>query len=347
MSAKLPRDRRTMPDELACLREQFPGFRIWREETWGRIRYIARSQRTGLNPHTVVTDDFGELRTALDAAPEPPSRPFGFGGPSIARVYDRWLGGKDNYEADRYVADTVAAEFPEVALVAQANRQFVARAVAHVAFKGITQFIDVGTGLPATPSVDAVASKAQPGARIAYVDNDPVVLCHARAILAGGPGVAVVAGDMRQPGAILDSPELRGLIDLSQPVCVILASVLHFVTAPEADAAVAAFTAAMAPGSYLICSAGTSTGTSPALIARLQAAYQGTTVVTGRPEAEIAGYFDGLDLVPPGLTDVWAWRPDRQWFWPPPPSARIIGGVARKLATASGSPVALQPMTSC
>ena len=96
----------------------------------------------------------------------------------------------------------------------------------------------------------------------------------------------------------------------------------------------------MAPGSYLICSAGTSTGTSPALIARLQAAYQGTTVVTGRPEAEIAAYFGGLDLVPPGLTDVWAWRPDRQWFWPPPPSARILGGAARKPATAPGRPAA-------
>jgi S-adenosyl methyltransferase len=257
-------------------------------------------------------------------------RPFGFGCPSIARVYDRWLGGKDNYAADRYVADTVAAQFPEVALLARANRQFVTRAVAHVAFQGITQFIDIGTGLPAAPSTGAIASTAQPGARIAYVDNDPVVLCHARALLAGGPGVAVVAGDLRQPGAILGSPDLRGLIDLRQPVCLILASVLHFVTAAQADAAVAAFTAAMAPGSYLICSAGTSTGTSPALIAGLQAAYQGATVVTGRPEAEIAAYFDGLDLVPPGLTDVWAWRPDRQWFWPPPPSARILGGAARK-----------------
>jgi len=126
------------------------------------------------------------------------------------------------------------------------------------------------------------------------VGNDSVVLGHARALLADGPGAAVVAGDMRRHGAILGSPDLRGLIDLSLPVCVILASVLHFATAPEADAAVAAFTGAVAPGSYLICSAGTSTGTSPALITRLQAIYEGTTMVTGRPEAEIADYFDGL-----------------------------------------------------
>jgi hypothetical protein len=219
MSAKLPGDRRTMPDDLACLREQFPGFRIWREEAWDRIWYIARSQQTGLNPHTVVTGDLGELRTALGVETVTRHTADGqwldFESPNIAGVYDRWLGGKDNYEVDRYVADTVAAQFPEVALLAQANRQFLARAVAHVASKGISQFIDVGAGLPAAPTVDATARKAQPGARVANVDNDPIALCHARAILAGGPGVAVVAGDIRQPGAILDSPDLRGLIDLT------------------------------------------------------------------------------------------------------------------------------------
>jgi hypothetical protein len=163
-------------------------------------------------------------------------------------------------------------------------------------------------------------------------------LTHASAILAGGPGIAVVPGDMRDPDAILGSPDLRALIDLQQPVCVVLASVLHFVTPAEADAAVGAFAAAMAPGSYLIVSAGTSTGTSPALIARLAAIYQGTTVVTGRTEAEIAAYLTGLDLEPPGLVDVWAWRPDTEWYWPPPPSARVLGAVARKPAIAPAAP---------
>jgi hypothetical protein len=110
---------------------------------------------------------------------------------------------------------------------------------------------------------------------------------------------------------------------------VILTAVLHFVTAPEADAVVAGFTAAMAPGSYLILSAGTSTGTDPALIDRLAAAYQDTAVITGRTEAEIAGYFTDLDIEPPGLTDVWAWRPGRQWQLPPV-GARILGAVACK-----------------
>ena len=177
-----------------------------------------------------------------------------------------------------------------------------------------------------------VAQQVDPASCVAYVDNDPVVLSHARALLATGPRVGVVPGDMRQPGAILNSPQLHRLIDLDEPVCVILASVLHFVPAAEADAIVAAFVAGMAPGSYLILSAGTSTGTDPVLIDRLAAAYQDAAVITSRTEAEIAAYFSGLQLEPPGLTDVWAWRPDVR-LQRPPSGARIIGAVARKPAS--------------
>jgi hypothetical protein len=127
----------------------------------------------------------------------------------------------------------------------------------------------------------------------------------------------------------LTTPELRTVIDLRQSVCVILAAVLHFLPGHHADTIVAAFRHAMAPGSYLILSTGTSTGIDPALISRLQAAYQDSAVVTGRTAGEIAGYFTGLELVPPGLTDVQAWRPDRQRPAPPPRSARILGAVGR------------------
>jgi uncharacterized SAM-dependent methyltransferase len=227
------------------------------------------------------------------------------------------------------------AEFPEIALVARANRAFVLRAVAYVAAQGITQFIDIGAGLPTSPSIHQTAARISPAARVAYVDHDPVVLARARAraLLATSPAVTVLAGDLRQPEATLSSPGLRRIIGLDQPVCVVLAAVLHFLPADEADAAVTAFCRAMAPGSYLIISSGTSTGVSPALIDRLQAAYQDTTVVTGRTADEIAAYFTGLHLVPPGLTDVWAWRPETEWYWPPPSSARILGAVARKPAS--------------
>lgn len=217
-----------------------------------------------------------------------------------------------------------------MARVAVANREFVARAVAYAA-AGISQFIDIGAGLPAAPSIHQVARHADPAARAAYVDNDPVVLAHARALLAG-PGLAVVPGDLRQPAAILTDAALRDVIDLDQPACLVLAAVLHFLTPAEADAVVAELTAALAPGSCLVISAGTSIGTSPALISRLRAAYQGTTVITGRPEAEIAAYFTGLEMIPLGLTDVAAWRPGHRGYQPPA-GARIIGAVARKPAS--------------
>lgn len=336
-----------MDDDLTGLRLEFPGFRIWREITSDRVRLVARSLRPGAGPHTVVTADPAELRALLDDAPAQPhtatAQGAGAGTPSIARMYAHWTGGSDSRDADRLAADAVLADFPQVGDLARANREFVLRAVAHVAAAEITQYLDIGTGLPASPAVHEVARRADPASRVACIDNDPVVLAHARTLLAG-PRVAVVPGDIRQPEAILASPQLRGLISLDQPVCLILAAVLHFVTAAQADTAVATLTAAMAPGSYLIVSAGTSTGTDPALIDRLAAACQDTALVTARPEAQIAAYFTGLRLEPPGLTDVWAWRPPSRPRWLPA-GARILGAVARKPpspdppgGTAAGTP---------
>jgi S-adenosyl methyltransferase len=320
------------------LQTEFPQFRLWQEISGDRVRYIARRLHPGAAPHTIVTADLDELRAVLDNTPAQPltaaDLALDAAVPNLARMYDRWLGGKDHYEADRHAADALTADFPEIGLVARANRAFVLRSVAHVAAQGITQFIDVGVGFPSFPNVHETAACADPAARVVYVDHDPIVLAHARALLATGPGVAVVTGDLREADAILADRDLRALIDLDRPVCVILAAILHFLPAVQADAAVAAFRDVMAPGSHLIASAGTSTGTSPALISHLTAAYAGTTVVSARSEEEIAGYFTGLDLVPPGLVDVWAWRPDGEWFWPPPPTARMLGAVARKAATA-------------
>jgi O-methyltransferase involved in polyketide biosynthesis len=337
-----------MPDDLSPLREQFPQFRIWREVIGKRLRYVARSLHGQGSPHTVVTADLDELRATLELAraaePGPPTDvtliPFSTVTPNIARIYDYLLDGKDHYPADRVAARKILSEFPEAALIAQANRAFQTRAVRHAACQGIRQFIDLGAGLPTSPTTHESARAVSPGARVAYVDRDELVLTHARALLGVDDGITVVAGDIRDPTAVLASPALTGLIDMAEPVCILLVSILHFLSAQEADAAVAAFRERMATGSYLVISAGTSTGTDPELIRCLRSAYGEAALITGRTETEIAAWFDGLSLARPGLTDVWGWRPDnfRQPKQPPSPRVRFLAGVARKTHSAASQP---------
>jgi O-methyltransferase involved in polyketide biosynthesis len=321
--------------DLTMLKAEFPAFQIWREDLHGRARYVARSLHSGLNPHTVVTSDLAELRDALEPAKTAGMVPFTAARPNIARMYSYLLRGKDHYQADRTAADAVVDRFPEVAEIARANRRFLARAVRHVARQGVTQFLDLGAGLPASPNIHEVAGGVAAGARTCYVDNDPVVLAHTQAALADDDRVRVAAGDIRDPGAVLTDPVVMDLIDAAAPVCVLLVSVLHFLPAGEADVVVAAFKQWMTPGSYLVISAGTSTGTDPELVRSLQAAYADTAPVTGRSAEEIAAWFDGFCLARPGLTDVRAWRAEG-------PSgtlgrrARFLAGVARKPA---GGPV--------
>ena len=320
------------------LQADYPGYRIWREITPGRDRYVVRSLLPGLSPHTVVTDDLGELRDLLQPAGGPDLAAFTTARANIARMYAHWLGGKDSFEADRAAADAILTRFPEVADVARANRAFLARAVRHVARQGVRQFIDIGAGLPASPNVHEVAREQVPDARVVYLDRDPVVLTHARALLAVDDNIGVLAGDIRDPARALAGLALARVIDPGEPVCVLLGSVLHFLAADEADEAVAAFRAWMAPGSYLVISAGTSTGTDPELLRQLQAAYAGTAPVTARTAAEITAWFGGLTLARPGVVDVWAWRPD-SILRPAQSRARMLAGVGRKAATGSGWPI--------
>jgi len=317
-------------EDLAVLQAEFPSFKIWEEQTPGRVRYVARSRSEGVNPHTVITADIGELREALQPATASAGpAAFSFARPNIARMYSYWLRQKDHYAIDRAAAARVLDQFPEVAEVALANRAFMTRAVHYLADEGITQFLDVGSGLPASPNVHETARTVTPGARVVYGDRDPVVLAHARALLAVDNRVGVIAGDIRDPGSILAEAAASGVIDTSRPAGVLLLSVLHFLTAAEADAAVAVFRERMAPGSYLVISAGTSTGTDPALIRLLQEVYGDTAPVTGRAESEIAAWFDGLTLVEPGLAEVWAWRPDT-WRRPVTARVRFLAGVGFK-----------------
>jgi O-methyltransferase involved in polyketide biosynthesis len=327
-----------MDEDLAALRADFPKFKIWEEFLPGRSRYVARSMHAGVRPHTVVTPDLDELRAALEAASPGRMVPFSPAQPNIARMYDYWLQGKDHYPADRAAALGVMEKFPEVATIAQANRAFLARAVRYVAKQGVTQFIDLGAGLPTSPNTHEVARETVPDARVCYVDNDQLVLAHARALLEVDDHVSVTAGDLRAPGAALASPAAASLIDATRPVCVLLVSVLHFLTPDEADAAVAAVRRWMAPGSYLVISAGTSTGTDPELITSLREAYAGTAPVSGRTAEEIAAWFNGFTLARPGLTDVRDWRRSgpRPVSAIGPQRARFLVGVGRKFTTSDG-----------
>jgi hypothetical protein len=321
----------TVSESLAVLRTEFPAYEVWREEVSGRVRYVARSRTPGVNPHTLITADVEELREALRSAPMVRSGPPAFcpTEPNVARMYAYLLREKDHYAADRAAADKILERFPEVANVARANRAFVTRAAHYMARQGITQFIDAGSGLPASPHVHETARAVTPGARVVYVDRDPVVLVHARALLAVDDNVGVVAADIRDPASLFVDAIFTRVIDNTMPTGVLLASVLHFLTAAEADDAVAVFRERMAPGSYLVISTGTSTGTDPELIRLLQEVYGASAPVTARTVAEIGAWLDGLTLVPPGLVDVWDWRPDAL-HRPGSSRARFLAGVGYK-----------------
>lgn len=163
------------------------------------------------------------------------SLPFDTSSPNVARVYDYWLDGKDNFEADRALAEDMLAIFPGLRQLVRENRQFIVRAVSWVAGQGITQFIDVGAGLPTSPSTHESVQSVDAAAVVAYVDNDPMVVSHARALLAkGSTGVIVAEGDLREPAKVLGNPELASVIDLNQPVCLVLAAVLHLMDSAAA-----------------------------------------------------------------------------------------------------------------
>jgi S-adenosyl methyltransferase len=253
--------------------------------------------------------------------------------PHPARMYDALLGGKDNYAADRQAVRQVLKAAPEVRDSARANRAFLQRAVRFlVAEAGIRQIIDVGTGIPAAGNVHEVAGRAAAGTRVAYVDNDPIVHVHANALLTGTGTTSIVLADLRDPEAILTNPKVRGLIDFGQPVALLLVAILHFITDKENPARIiAAFRDALPAGSYLALSHATA-DFRPAVAQTAAAVYdQATSPVTLRSHAQIAAFFDGWELVEPGLVQVPLWRPDGR-LPRPKELARIwvYGGVARK-----------------
>jgi hypothetical protein len=250
--------------------------------------------------------------------------------PNAGRVYNFLLGGKDNYEQDRQAAGQLLALVPDARAAAQANRRFLARAVRFLAQDaGIGQFIDIGAGLPAPGNVHQVARELDPRARVAYVDNDPVVVSHARALLCTAPGVCAFEGDLRDPAGILGHPDLRAVIDLGAPAAIVLGAVLHHI--PDEDSPhklVGMLMAAVAPGSYVVISHATSEDIGVGVAGQVRELYaEASAPAVFRARAEVAGFFEGLELVPPGIGDVAAWHADL----PVTPGRMIVvGGVGRK-----------------
>jgi O-methyltransferase involved in polyketide biosynthesis len=247
--------------------------------------------------------------------------------PSIARVYDYVLGGKDNFAADRELADRLLALVPLIAELAAENRQFLARAVTWAAHQGIRQFIDLGCGLPTEPNTHESAQAVTGDARVVYADNDPVVVAHLRALLAhGNPGVSVVDGDVRDVATTLDAAATG--LDLSAPVCLVVGYLLHFFTADAARDLVARYAAALAPGSLVVVSVLNADG--EAADEGLSAYSSAAAPVYSHPLPDIAGFFGALELVPPGLVEARQWHPAHEPENNPPRSSRVIAGVARK-----------------
>jgi O-methyltransferase involved in polyketide biosynthesis len=227
--------------------------------------------------------------------------------PSIARVYDYLIGGKDSYAADREAGDRLIEVFPAVVRAARENRQFLARAVTWVADQGVGQFVDLGCGMPTEPNTHASAQAVNPGARVVYVDNDAVAVAHLQAVVAKGtPGVTVVPGDAGEPDAILGA--VTAGLDPAAPTCLIMGLLLHFYDPGTARSLVARYSAVLAPGSYLVVSLAHGNGEEGE---RWFSAYSsGPAQARNYSVAEITALFDGTELVPPGVVDARQWYPD-------------------------------------
>ncbi|WP_030717483.1 SAM-dependent methyltransferase [Streptomyces sp. NRRL F-2580] len=234
--------------------------------------------------------------------------------PSVSRIYDYYLGGSHNFEVDRQAARRAMEFMPGLPKIMQANRAFMRRAVRHAVAEGVTQFLDIGSGIPTFGNVHEVAQAASPEARVVYVDHDPVAVAHSRAVLGEDDRTDIVAADLRKPKEILASAEVGRLIDFDRPVALLLVAVLHFLEdADDPYAAVAALRDALAPGSLLILT---------------HASYEGiplTEEVAGgvvdvyrnirnplvmRTGEQIGRFFDGFELLEPGLVSMPDWRPD-------------------------------------
>jgi hypothetical protein len=229
--------------------------------------------------------------------------------PSPARIYDYWLGGKNNYPVDRDVAETILAMAPTTRESIQENRAFLRRAVQYVAGQGVDQFLDIGCGLPFSPNVDEIAHGVIPGARVVYVDSDPIVRAHAQALMvsADPSHIAVLHADARDPRSILDHPDTRRVLDFDKPVGLLLVALLHFIQDTDDPAGLIATLLRDFPaGSYLVVSHGTA-DFDPAGAQEATDTYHATSSYVPRSGAAIEALLTGLPLVEPGLVPIRQW----------------------------------------
>lgn len=254
-----------------------------------------------------------------------------------ARMYDYWLGGKDNYPADRALGDLIQGHIPTISAMARANRAFLDRVVRYLAREaGIRQFLDIGTGIPTSPNVHDVAQRIEPSTRVVYVDNDPIVLAHARALMQSTPEgrTAYIDGDFLDADAILSSPHLKGTLDLGEPVALLLIAMLMYFD-PDAGndpyPIVKKLVDALPSGSYVALTHPTGDFDPEAMAGVREVAKGAGMTILPRSQADVARFLDGMHLIEPGVVPVLTWRPDVQDTPPADPHAAYYwAAVARK-----------------
>jgi hypothetical protein len=252
--------------------------------------------------------------------------------PNVARIYDYYLGGKDNFEADREAARRVLGVAPDVPMAALENRAFLQRAVRFLVREaGIAQFIDIGPGLPTQSNVHQITRQYDPQARLVYVDNDPVVLTHGHAVLDQMPGVTIIDEDLREPERLLANPQLREIIDFAQPVALCLTLVLHFMR-PDDDpyGIVERLRDALASGSYIVISHVTNETRDKETLEEITDTYdEATAPLVMRSRDEIARFYAGFEVVKPGVVFLSQWRPSSESY-PEDGTRWAYAGVGRK-----------------
>ncbi len=249
--------------------------------------------------------------------------------PSPARIYDFWLGGSQNFAVDRQVGQRAIDALPGLQAGVRANRAFLGRVVHHLAEHGVTQFLDLGSGVPTIGNVHEAARYVNPTARVLYVDIDPVAIAHARALLANLDGVEAILADLRQPESVLTHPLVRETLDLTAPIAVLMNAVMHFIPdAEHPDQIVRAYTDRAAPGSYIALSHGTENPAQRSEVETLVNDYRRSTGVPliSRDAEQISSWLTGLDIQPPGIVTIDQWHPDTE----DPHFVPLYGVLARK-----------------